>query len=85
MARKQAGTFTKDYIENSCVGIPGKRIFCRDGLNGLGLAIDARGEKLSKTFIFETMLHGQNLRLNIGKYPTWTIEDAQGAPGNSRH
>lgn len=77
MARKQAGTFTKDYIENRCEGVSGKRIFYRDGHNGLGLAVDARGDKATKTFVFETMLNGQNLRITIGKYPTWTIEDAK--------
>src|SRR3984885_1621166 len=41
---------------------------------GLGLRVTAAG---SKSYIFETWLHGRCLRLTIGDQRTWTLGKAQ--------
>jgi integrase len=41
---------------------------------GLGLRVTAAG---SKSYIFETWLHGRSLRLTIGDLRTWTLGKAQ--------
>lgn len=41
---------------------------------GLGLRVTAKG---SKSYIFETWLHGRSLRLTIGDQRTWTLGKAQ--------
>lgn len=55
---------------------PGKQqsIFWDGKAPGLGLRITAAG---SKSYIFETRLHGKTLRLTIGDVRTWTIGKAQ--------
>lgn len=54
----------------------GKRqTFFRDGKTpGLGLRVTAAG---TKSFVFETRMHGDTIRITIGDVRTWTIAGAQ--------
>lgn len=72
------GLFTKRFIEQECVGEPGKKKFYRHGLYCLGLSVDRRsdGEPV-KRFIFEASHHGRSLRIDIGKFPDWTVTRAE--------
>ena len=55
---------------------PGKQqtIYMDGKVPGLGLRVTAKG---SKSYIFETRLHGRTVRITIGKPETWPLKRAQ--------
>lgn len=79
MARKSTGVLTNEYIDKECFGELGRKVFYRHGANGLGLAVDWRSNKEAptKTFVFETVLHGRNLRIKIGQFPAMSATQAE--------
>ena len=62
-----------------CVRGKGQTFF-RDGKTpGLGLRVTANG---AKSYVFESRLHGQMLRITIGDVRTWSISKAQAEATN---
>lgn len=67
--------FTADRVTSFKCKSGSKQTFFWDGKQpGLGLRVTANG---TKSYIFQTELHGKTIRITIGNYPAWSISDAQ--------
>jgi integrase len=65
---------TKSYIERIAPGTPGKQQFdWDDSIKGFGIRVTPG----SKTFILDRKLNGKTIRLSIGRFPDWSVQDAR--------
>lgn len=70
----KANFTAKRVAEFRCQPGKSQSIYWDDKTPGLGLRVTAAG---AKSYIFETRLHGQTLRVTIGDKRTWSIAQAQ--------
>lgn len=67
--------FTSERVASfKCKPGAKQSIFWDGKQSGLGLRVTASG---TKSYIFQTELHGKTMRITIGNYPAWSISDAQ--------
>jgi len=67
--------FTTGRVDGfKCAAGKQQSIFWDGKTPGLGIRVTASG---TKSYIFETSLHGKTIRITIGNTKTWTIAEAQ--------
>ncbi len=73
MPRKQPIRITKKVIDNLAFNNAGQDFYWDIELKGFGVRV-GQG---CKTFIIQKDISGKSRRTNIGKYGTWTVEEAK--------